>query len=60
MEGGGWGLEPPPQVLEGNFFLAVRSRLSFNEVSGGSEAVFLIGGEQLVTALALQMGSHRC
>lgn len=53
-------MEPPHQVLEGNFFLAVRSRLSFNEVSGGSEAVFLTGGEPLVTALALQTGSQRC
>lgn len=57
MEGGGWGLAATPRSLRATSFLLDAER---NDVSGGSEVVFLIGGEQLVTALALQMGSQRC
>lgn len=57
MEGGGWGLAATPRSLRATSFLLDAER---NDVSGGSEVVFLIGGEHLVTALALQMGSQRC
>lgn len=41
QNGKGWlGLGSHPQVLEGNFFLASSSRLSFTDTSGGCEVVF--------------------